>query len=413
MLNLPKNILHCIKKAHINVLIFFTLLLLSTFTPYVQAFKFLDKIALLEELETVYLTQLPLSGDSTHGIFKEKLNTLALFIANNQNECLRDQLIRAWKKNGTCTDACTTHVEYSSLLDIMQADNHSLHTIEQKPVTLVISLLSHINWPLLFTQEDEETFRSAHTIRTQLEEVFHLLSRSSVPRVRNTLIKCAEENYSLDMSRASNPNSHDADRYPTFNSLLIRDATPITYSYGNNQQMSFYLDGELEFSGTISDDNFNATIRGEQYTLSELLGTQDPRTIQQYLHGSYYIIALTPKHSHQVIMPCSGEIKQVSIIPPFSLQSTFSTRYQRKRNKRVIYHFMANNTQPFLMTLIGNEADESIKPVLQQRYTFYTDELNVFKVFKKTSTKKNGDFITNINSGMGTVVILLPPDPTP
>lgn len=71
-------------------------------------------------------------------------------------------------------------------------------------------------------------------------------------------------------------------------------------------------DGRLEDAGAV-DAAGSLTIKGKPYTVEELLG--DPREVEHFAAGQYYIIYLSPRDYHRVHAPVSGDVVSTHHLP--------------------------------------------------------------------------------------------------
>lgn len=158
--------------------------------------------------------------------------------------------------------------------------------------------------------------------------------------------------YHVDMSQAQHP---DVASYPTFNDFFTRplreDARIISQ---DKRLLTIPADGVISQLGKI-EQGVLLQAKGQSYSLEALLAGNH-LLAQQFLHGEFITIYLSPKDYHRVHMPCDGVLREMISVPGqlFSV-SPFTTQHIPNlfaRNERVICLF-DTEFGPLVQILVG------------------------------------------------------------
>ena len=182
---------------------------------------------------------------------------------------------------------------------------------------------------------------SAAFIRLQHLTPQHALSRlvgrfadSTVPGVKNTLIKRFIDAYDVDMREAAEP----ASTYPTFNAFFTRALKPGARPLGDAAQFVLSpADGAVSQLGAIEGGRI-VQAKGRDYSVAELLGG-DSANAARFDGGRFVTIYLSPKDYHRVHMPADGTLRSTRYVPGdlFSVNAVTADGVDRlfARNERL------------------------------------------------------------------------------
>jgi phosphatidylserine decarboxylase len=182
---------------------------------------------------------------------------------------------------------------------------------------------------------------SAAFIRLQHLTPQHALSRlvgrfadSTVPGVKNTLIKRFIDAYDVDMGEAAEP----ASAYPTFNAFFTRALKPGARPMGDAAQFVLSpADGAVSQVGPVVGGRI-VQAKGRDYSVVELLGG-DTANAPRFDGGRFVTIYLSPKDYHRVHMPAAGTLRSTRYVPGdlFSVNAVTADGVDRlfARNERL------------------------------------------------------------------------------
>lgn len=210
--------------------------------------------------------------------------------------------------------------------------------------------------------------------------------------------------YDVNMSEAvqSSPSF-----YKTFNQFFTReinsDLRPISTS-----ELVSPVDGAISQLGKINIDHiFQA--KGKSFTISALLGGESFLS-EQFNHGLFATLYLSPKDYHRIHMPCSGRLRKMIYIPGdlYSVNPLTARSIDKlfARNERVVCVFDGEHG-PFVLVLVGATVVGSIK-------TRWHGVVNSPRPGHLQTWQYNGDLVLDKGEEMGqfllgsTVVLLLP-----
>jgi len=164
------------------------------------------------------------------------------------------------------------------------------------------------------------------------------------------LIRWFVGKYDVNMDEAANP---DIASYHSFNEFFTRalkpDARPLAQA-----DYVCPVDGRISQFGAIEDDQiFQA--KGHKFSTTALVGG-DKALADQFRHGSFANLYLSPRDYHRIHMPCDGKLTRMIYIPGelFSVNPTTARGVPGlfARNERVVCVF-DTAAGPFVMTLVG------------------------------------------------------------
>ena len=164
------------------------------------------------------------------------------------------------------------------------------------------------------------------------------------------LIRWFVGKYDVNMAEAAEP---DISKYSSFNEFFTRalrpDARPLAAA-----DYLCPVDGRISQFGAIEDDQiFQA--KGHKFSTTALVGG-DAQLAEQFRHGSFANIYLSPRDYHRIHMPCDGKLTRMIYIPGelFSVNPTTARGIPGlfARNERVVCVFDTPQG-PFVLTLVG------------------------------------------------------------
>lgn len=164
------------------------------------------------------------------------------------------------------------------------------------------------------------------------------------------LIRWFVGKYDVNMDEAENP---DIASYHSFNEFFTRALKPGVRPLADADFIC-PVDGRISQFGAIEDDQiFQA--KGHKFTTTALVGG-DRTLADQFRHGSFANLYLSPRDYHRIHMPCDGKLTRMIYIPGelFSVNPTTARGIPGlfARNERVVCVF-DTASGPFVMTLVG------------------------------------------------------------
>ena len=164
------------------------------------------------------------------------------------------------------------------------------------------------------------------------------------------LIRWFVKRYGVNMAEAHNP---DIASYASFNEFFTR---PLKAGARPLAQADYLcpVDGCISQFGSIVDDQiFQA--KGHDFSIAALIGG-DAQLANNFRHGSFANLYLSPKDYHRIHMPVDGRLTRMIYIPGqlFSVNPTTARGIPGlfARNERVVCVFDTNEG-PFVMALVG------------------------------------------------------------
>lgn len=170
-------------------------------------------------------------------------------------------------------------------------------------------------------------------------------------RLTTRLIRWFVSKYDVNMDEAANP---DIASYKSFNDFFTRplkaSARPIALA-----DFICPVDGAISQFGAI-DDHYILQAKGHRFTTAELIGG-DKTLSDQFRHGSFANLYLSPKDYHRLHMPCDGKLKGMIYVPGalFSVNPITARGVPNlfARNERVVCVFDSPEFGQFVMVLVG------------------------------------------------------------
>ena len=165
------------------------------------------------------------------------------------------------------------------------------------------------------------------------------------------LIRWFVGKYAVDMSEAADP---DIRSYDSFNDFFTR---PLKAGLRPVAAADFVcpVDGATSQFGSI-DDHHILQAKGHRFTTTQLVGG-DAALADQFRHGSFANLYLSPRDYHRLHMPCDGKLTRMIYVPGkfFSVNPVTARGVPNlfARNERVVCVFDSAEHGPFVMVLVG------------------------------------------------------------
>jgi len=165
------------------------------------------------------------------------------------------------------------------------------------------------------------------------------------------LIRWFVGKYAVDMSEAADA---DIRSYKSFNDFFTRPlktgARPVAAA-----DFVCPVDGAISQFGAI-DDRHMLQAKGHRFTTTQLVGG-DAALADQFRHGSFANLYLSPRDYHRLHMPCDGKLMRMIYVPGtlFSVNPVTARGVPNlfARNERVVCVFESVEHGPFVMVLVG------------------------------------------------------------
>ena len=146
----------------------------------------------------------------------------------------------------------------------------------------------------------------------------------------------------------------DVAQYATFNAFFSRALKPGLRPIARADFVC-PVDGAISQFGGI-DDHEILQAKGHRFTTQDLLGG-DGELAEQFRHGSFANLYLSPRDYHRLHMPCDGVLERMIYVPGslFSVNPVTARGVPNlfARNERVICLFASPEHGPFACVLVG------------------------------------------------------------
>ena len=156
--------------------------------------------------------------------------------------------------------------------------------------------------------------------------------------------------YGVDMSEAANP---DIAAYESFNDFFTRALKPGVRPLAK-ADLICPVDGAISQFGSMDRDRI-LQAKGHTYTTTALVGG-DAALAEQFEHGSYATLYLSPRDYHRIHMPCDGRLVRMIHVPGelFSVNpgTALGVPGLFARNERVVCVFEGTRG-PWVLVLVG------------------------------------------------------------
>jgi len=165
------------------------------------------------------------------------------------------------------------------------------------------------------------------------------------------LIRWFVARYRVDMSEAYNP---DIASYASFNDFFTRPLRPGVRPLAAADFVC-PVDGAISQLGDIDDHNI-VQAKGHRYTITDLVGG-DATLAEQFRHGRFANLYLSPRDYHRLHMPCDGRLVRMIHVPGalYSVNPVTARGVPNlfARNERVVCVFDSREHGQFVMVLVG------------------------------------------------------------
>lgn len=195
-----------------------------------------------------------------------------------------------------------------------------------------------------------------------LSRLTRLVAESKATPIKTPFINTFIKQYGIDMSEAANP---DPASYANFNDFFTRALKPGARTIvEGDKTVACPADGAVSQLGDIEAGRiFQA--KGHDFGLKELLGG-DSSLEEEFQHGKFSTIYLSPKDYHRVHMPFTGTLRSMTYIPGklFSVNPATVNNVDNlfARNERVSCIF-DTEFGPMAVVLVGAMIVASIETV--------------------------------------------------
>lgn len=165
------------------------------------------------------------------------------------------------------------------------------------------------------------------------------------------IIRWFVKRYGVDMTEAAQSDVAD---YETFNAFFSRPLKPGLRPIARADFVS-PVDGAISQVGAIEDHEI-VQAKGHRFTLEDLLGG-DGELAEQFRHGSFANLYLSPRDYHRLHMPCDGVLERMIYVPGslFSVNPVTARGVPNlfARNERVMCLFSSPEHGRFACVLVG------------------------------------------------------------
>jgi len=169
-------------------------------------------------------------------------------------------------------------------------------------------------------------------------------------RMTTAAIRAFVAKYGVDMDEAANP---DIASYPTFNDFFTRALRPGARPLADAPWIC-PVDGAISQFGA-TDRSRILQAKGHHYEVKALVGGDDALA-EQFEHGSFATLYLSPRDYHRVHMPCAGRLTRMIYVPGslFSVNAVTARGVPGlfARNERVVCVFESEHG-PFISAMVG------------------------------------------------------------
>lgn len=241
--------------------------------------------------------------------------------------------------------------------------------------------------------------------KKHLTEFLGKLANIKGGRLTTSFIRYFIKRYGVNMQEAV---QEDPAFYETFNAFFSREIKKELRPFADSDLIS-PVDGAISQLGKINIDQiFQA--KGKSFTTTALLGG-DSILAEQFHHGRFATLYLSPKDYHRIHMPCGGKLKKMIYVPGdlYSVNPLTARSIDRlfARNERVVCVF-EGDAGLFAMVLVGATVVGSIK-------TRWHGVVNSPRPIGLHTWQYNGDYYLEKGDEMGqfllgSTVVLVYPD---
>jgi phosphatidylserine decarboxylase len=212
---------------------------------------------------------------------------------------------------------------------------------------IMVSFLLHLN---VMFHDYLKTLPQYILPKQTLTYLAGLLANVRIPLIKNLLIRSFIRQYHVNMAEALH---EETEHYGSFNEFFIRHLKPGVRPLAQADIVS-PVDGFISELGSIERGQI-LQAKGRFYAVDQLLAC-DPALSEQFMHGCFATLYLSPKDYHRVHMPIDAVLREMVYVPGrlFSVQPT-STRvipFLFARNERLVT-FFDSKAGLMAMVLVG------------------------------------------------------------
>ncbi|MGL6070269.1 archaetidylserine decarboxylase [Craterilacuibacter sp.] len=183
-----------------------------------------------------------------------------------------------------------------------------------------------------------------------ITRLFGFVASLQAGKLTQWLIRDFIARYQVNMAEAA---ASDPASYTSFNEFFTRALKPGVRPLAGSRLLC-PVDGAISQFGRIeSGQIFQA--KGRSYSTSALLAG-DAKLAQQFEHGQFATIYLSPRDYHRIHMPCAGRLLQMTYVPGelYSVNPATARGVDAlfARNERVVCLFDSPEGQ-FVLVLVG------------------------------------------------------------
>lgn len=169
-------------------------------------------------------------------------------------------------------------------------------------------------------------------------------------RIKNYIIQRFIKAYQVNMGEAL---IEDPCAYSCFNDFFVRHLKPECRPLAEAELIS-PVDGCVSELGRIEEGQL-VQAKGRHYSVEELLAC-DKEVANQFIHGQFATLYLSPKDYHRVHMPIDATLTSMTYIPGalFSVQPATAQTVPKlfARNERLVVNFETSKG-PMVMVMVG------------------------------------------------------------
>ena len=230
------------------------------------------------------------------------------------------------------------------------------------------------------------------------------LSRIKNKTAKNFIIRAYTKLINVDMSQAI---EEDKYAYESLNAFFTREMKPECRPFDDDPKSWLCpVDGSISQAMPINNGRiFQA--KGLDYSLLELVGG-DEAIAQQFTHGHFSTIYLSPSDYHRIHMPVAGMLKKMLYIPGrlFSVADHTVNAIPRlfTRNERCACYF-ETDFGPMALILVGAINVSAIETVWHGIVTSEGKKITHFDYNDNAVELKRGEEMGRFNLG-STVIVL-------
>lgn len=241
-----------------------------------------------------------------------------------------------------------------------------------------------------------------------LSRIAGILANCKIVWFKNFLINIFINHYKINVDEAQNS---DFNSYPDFNSFFTRELKPEARPIANGiNSIISPADGMITQFGKIDGQEL-IQAKKFNFNIAELLG--EKTLAENFVHGNYLTIYLSPKDYHRVHMPLTGTLQQMIYVPgklfPVNNLSAENVPNLFARNERVVALF-DTAIGPMAIVMVGALMVASVETVWAGTVT--ANKINEITIRDYQNNAEQINLVIGAELGRfkfgSTVIILLP-----